>query len=61
MYLTLTEVRICDHVSYVEEFLVILYNSGPRSCLCSKPEACEISEDNEVDLQPDVTTVSIFF
>merc|ERR1711953_1416688 len=26
--------------------------SGPPSCLCSKPEQCEITEDNELDVVP---------
>merc|ERR1711953_865606 len=28
--------------------------SGPPSCLCSKPEQCEITEDNELDVVPSV-------
>ena len=37
--------------------LIILISSGPSSCLCSKPEECEISGDNELDVVPNVAEV----
>ena len=33
--------------------------SGPPSCLCSKPEQCEITEDNELDVVPSVVEVEM--
>ena len=33
--------------------------SGPPSCLCSKPEQCEITEDNELDVVPYVAEVTM--
>ena len=32
--------------------------SGPPSCLCSNVEACHITEDNELELVPDITEVN---
>jgi len=29
--------------------------SGPRSCLCSEPEECEVTADNELDIVPQVS------
>ena len=37
----------------------IIINSGPPSCLCSKPEQCEITEDNELDVVPSVVEVKM--
>ena len=34
--------------------------SGPRSCLCSKPEECEITGDNELEVVNGLTEVTIF-
>ena len=34
--------------------------SGPVSCLCSKPEECEITGDNELDVMNGLTEVTIF-
>ena len=33
--------------------------SGPPSCLCSKIEQCEITEDNELDVVPNITEVTL--
>ena len=33
--------------------------SGPPSCLCSKPEECEITGDNELDVVPSVAEVTM--
>ena len=37
----------------------IIIFSGPPSCLCSKPEQCEITEDNELDVVPYVAEVTM--
>ena len=37
--------------------IVIPAPSGPPSCLCSKPEECETTGDNELDVVPNVTQV----
>ena len=31
--------------------------SGPRSCLCSELEECEVTADNELDIVPQVSQV----
>ena len=33
-------------------------HSGPRSCLCSKTELCSVSEDNEVEVFPNILQVT---
>ena len=33
-------------------------HSGPRSCLCSRSEECSVSEDNEVEIIPDILQVT---
>ena len=37
--------------------LYFLPPSGAQSCLCSKTEECEITEDNELEVVPNVTQV----
>ena len=38
-------------------FICISLLSGTPSCLCSEIEECEITEENEVDVVPNVTEV----
>ena len=33
-------------------------HSGPQSCLCSRTEECSVSEDNEVEIIPDILQVT---
>ena len=33
--------------------------SGPPSCLCSKPEQCEINGENELEVVPYVAEVTM--
>ena len=39
--------------------LKLVIFSGAPSCLCSKPEQCEITEDNELDVVPYVAEVTM--
>ena len=38
---------------------IIIIFSGPPSCLCSTPEECEITGDNELDFVPFVAEVTM--
>ena len=38
--------------------MIAILHSGPQDCLCSRTEECSVSEDNEVEVFPNILQVT---
>ena len=54
-------VEVFPFMRVVMDNIFIPLLSGPPSCLCSKIEQCEITEDNELDVVPNITEVKLSY